>query len=108
MNAVTPNPGLSFETMHRFARMTISGFAFTAFICVHLRIRSLLLASLEPIGIGKLGEDAAKAATPARAQHREVGIALADPMLHADPQAVARIPEDVDGKAHGNVGLHRR
>src|SRR4051794_28434414 len=65
-------------------------------------------ASVQPVRIRKLGEDPPQAPGPARAQHREVRVALADPVLEPHAQAVARIPEEVDREAYGDVRLHRR
>src|SRR5512142_134895 len=63
---------------------------------------------VQPVGVRKLGEHPPEAPRPARAQHREIGVALADAVLHAHAQAVARVPEEVDRQSHRDVGLHGR
>src|SRR5258708_16933298 len=71
--------------------------------CVHLCssvFPSFLPASLQPVGVGELGEDAPQAAAPARAQHRAVRVAFANALLHAHAQAVARIPQAFDRGTH--------
>src|SRR6266404_8873642 len=66
------------------------------------------LASRQPVGIRQLGEHAPQPAAPALLDHGEVGIALADALLYAGAQRIARIPQQIDRHADGNIAADGR